>query len=79
MAKLTRREFLAKSAKVGGFVMASSVAPAFLKHTFAEEKYAEYLKAKINWRQVEGETIKVLVTRRIISTKYELSPLSSRN
>jgi multiple sugar transport system substrate-binding protein len=62
MSKFTRRQFLEKSAKVGGLVMASGIAPAFLKHTFAEEKYAEYLKAKINWRQVEGETIKVLVT-----------------
>ena len=61
-AEFTRREFLAKSAKVGGIVIASSVAPAFLKRTFAEEKYAAYLEAKINWRQVEGETIKVLVT-----------------
>lgn len=62
MAKITRRKFFGTSAKVGGLLLAQGVAPAFIKKAFAEEKYAEYLKAKINWRQVEGENIKVLVT-----------------
>ena len=63
MAKLTRREFMSVSAKVGGAVLASSMAPGFLKFaSAAESKHAEYLKAKINWRQVEGERIKVMVT-----------------
>ncbi len=62
MSKITRRKFLGTSAKAGGFLLAHGVAPAFIKRAFAEEKYAEYLKAKINWRQVEGENIKVLVT-----------------
>ena len=62
MSKLTRREFLDKSVKVGGLVLASGVAPAFIKRAFSEDKHAAYLNAKINWRQVEGTRIKVLVT-----------------
>ena len=62
MSKLTRREFLDKSIKVGGLALASGVAPAFIKHAFSEDKHAAYLKAKINWRQVDGTRIKVLVT-----------------
>jgi multiple sugar transport system substrate-binding protein len=62
MGKLSRREFMGVSAKVGGLVLAGSVAPGFLKFTRAETKNEAYLKAKINWRQVEGEQIKVLVT-----------------
>ena len=62
MARITRREFLGKSAKVGGLVLASGFAPTFIKSGFSEEKHAAYLKAGINWRQVEGENIKVLVT-----------------
>ena len=54
MSKLTRREFLDKSIKVGGLALASGVAPAFIKHAFSEDKHAAYLNAKINWRQVEG-------------------------
>ena len=62
MSKVTRREFLDKSVKVGGFVLASGIAPAFIRRAFSEDKHAAYLKAKINWRQVEGTRIKVLVT-----------------
>ena len=62
MSKVTRREFLDKSVKVGGLVLASGVAPAFIRRAFSEDKHAAYLKAKINWRQVEGTRIKVLVT-----------------
>jgi multiple sugar transport system substrate-binding protein len=62
MAKFTRREFLSRSAKVGGVLTAYGVAPAFLKLAFSEDKHAAYLNAGINWRQVEGEEIKVLVT-----------------
>jgi multiple sugar transport system substrate-binding protein len=48
MSKVTRREFLDK--------------PAFIRRAFSEDKHAAYLNAKINWRQVEGTRIKVLVT-----------------
>lgn len=63
MRKFTRREFMSVSAKgAGGILLAQSAVPGLLKHAWAQEKHAEYLKAKINWRQVEGEQIKVLVT-----------------
>ncbi|MBN2123256.1 MAG: sugar ABC transporter substrate-binding protein [Deltaproteobacteria bacterium] len=62
MPKVTRREFMSMSAKVGGLVLAQGVAPGILRYARAENKNAEYLKAKINWRQVEGERIKVMVT-----------------
>jgi multiple sugar transport system substrate-binding protein len=62
MGKITRREFMKTTAKVGGLAIAGTVAPSFLKFAGAQEKYAEYLKAKINWRQMEGEQIKILVT-----------------
>jgi len=60
--KLTRREFMKTTVKVGGWALAGSAAPGFLKYARAEEKQGEYLKAKINWRQVDGEKIKILVT-----------------
>ena len=62
MSELTRRGFMSVSAKVGGLVLAQSVAPGLLRFASAETKHAEYLKAKMNWRQVEGEEIKILVT-----------------
>jgi len=62
MSKVTRREFLDKSVKVGGLLLASGIAPAFIRRAFSEDKHAAYLNAKINWRQVEGTRIKVLVT-----------------
>ncbi|HMK66844.1 MAG TPA: sugar ABC transporter substrate-binding protein [Thermodesulfobacteriota bacterium] len=62
MEKLTRREFMKTTVKVGGWALAGSAAPGFLKYARAEEKQGEYLKAKINWRQVDGEKIKILVT-----------------
>src|SRR5208283_2818537 len=36
----------------------------------AEEKQGDYLKAKINWRQVEGEKIRILVTPAHYFTKF---------
>ena len=62
MAKITRRKFLEKSAKIGGLALAANVAPAFLRHAWSQEKHAAYLNAQIKWRQVEGEEIKILVT-----------------
>lgn len=70
MEKLTRRDFMKTTAKVGGLALAGSAAPAFLKFAAAEEKHGEYLKAKINWRQVEGEKIKILVTPAHYFTKF---------
>ena len=63
MAKITRRKFLETTAKIGGLALAANAAPAFLKHAWAQDKHAAYLNAKINWRQVEGEEIKILVER----------------
>jgi multiple sugar transport system substrate-binding protein len=48
--------------KVGGLALLQGMAPPFLKHAKAQKKHADYLKAKINWRQLEGEHIKILVT-----------------
>jgi hypothetical protein len=79
MGKLSRREFMGVSAKVGGLVLAGSVAPGLLRFARAEKKNEAYLKAKINWRQVEGEQIKVLVTPPTISTNFGLSHLSLLN
>ena len=62
MAKMTRREFVGVGAKAGGLVLTSGFAPGLLKYAFAETKHAAYLDSKINWRQAEGEQIKVLVT-----------------
>ena len=62
MAKITRRKFLETTAKLGGLALAANAAPAFLKHAWAQDKHAAYLNAKINWRQAEGEEIKILVT-----------------
>jgi len=62
MAKFTRREFMSTSAKVGGLLLAQGAAPGLLKFASAESKNAAYLKANINWRQAEGESIKVMVT-----------------
>ncbi len=70
MGKITRREFMKTTAKVGGLALAGSAAPGFLKFAAAQEKHGEYLKAKINWRQVEGEEIKVLVTPAHYFTKF---------
>ena len=70
MKKLTRREFMKTTATVGGLVLAGSAAPGFLKFAAAEEKHAQYLNAKINWRQVEGEKIKILVTPAHYFTKF---------
>lgn len=70
MEKLTRREFMKTTAKVGGLALAGSAAPGFLKLAGAEEKHEEYLKAKINWRQVDGEKIKILVTPAHYFTKF---------
>ena len=70
MKKLTRREFMKTTAKLGGLAFAGSAAPGFLKFAAAEEKHAEYLKAKINWRQEEGERIKILVTPAHYFTKF---------
>lgn len=62
MSKISRREFMGMTVKVGGLVLAQGAAPGLLKFASAETKSAAYLEAKINWRQVEGEHIKVLVT-----------------
>jgi multiple sugar transport system substrate-binding protein len=70
MEKITRREFMKKTAKVGGLAIAGSAAPVFLRFATAEEKQSEYLKAKINWRQVEGEKIRILVTPAHYFTKF---------
>ncbi|MGO9121832.1 MAG: ABC transporter substrate-binding protein [Desulfomonilaceae bacterium] len=70
MEKITRREFMKTTAKVGGLAFAGSAAPVFLRFAAAEEKQGEYLKAKINWRQVEGEKIRILVTPAHYFTKF---------
>ena len=62
MAKITRRTFLETTAKIGGLALTANVAPTFLRHAWSQEKHAAYLNAQINWRQVEGEEIKILVT-----------------
>ncbi len=70
MEKITRREFMKTTAKVGGLALTASAAPVFLRFASAEEKHGEYLKAKINWRQVEGEKIRILVTPAHYFTKF---------
>ncbi len=70
MEKITRREFMRTTAKVGGLALTATAAPAFLRFASAEEKQSEYLKAKINWRQVEGEKIRILVTPAHYFTKF---------
>ena len=62
MPKISRRKFMGTTAKVGGVMLASSMAPGFLRRAVAQDKHGDYLKAKINWRQLEGEQIKILVT-----------------
>jgi len=62
MSKITRRKFVKTTATFGGLALMHGMAPGLLRFAKAEAKHAEYLKAKINWRQVEGEEIKVLVT-----------------
>ncbi|MEW6263206.1 MAG: sugar ABC transporter substrate-binding protein [Thermodesulfobacteriota bacterium] len=62
MSKLNRREFLKTSAKIGAVALAAPAAPGIIRQALAQDKHAQYLQAKINWRQVEGEKIKVLVT-----------------
>ena len=70
MGKITRREFMKTTAKLGGLALAGSAAPVFLRFAAAEEKQGDYLKAKINWRQVEGEKIRILVTPAHYFTKF---------
>ncbi len=70
MEKITRREFMKTTVTVGGLALAGSAAPVFLRFASAEEKQGEYLKAKINWRQVEGEKIRILVTPAHYFTKF---------
>jgi len=55
MSGVTRRRFIETTAKIGGLLAAATAAPSFVKRTIAEEKHSEYLKAKVNWRQAEGE------------------------
>lgn len=62
MTRIARRQFLQKSAGIGGLVLVSGAAPAFLKKTFPQDRQAAYLSAKINWRQTAGEEIRMLVT-----------------
>lgn len=62
MSKMSRREFIGTAAKVGGIALAQSFAPPFLRFASADAGKEAYLSAKINWRQVEGEQIKILVT-----------------
>ena len=62
MAKWTRRKFLKTTTAAGAAALVSGAAPAFMKKAFAEDKHAAFLNAKIDWRQVAGEKIKVLVT-----------------
>jgi len=62
MSAMTRRRFMKTTAKIGGVLAASGAAPAFLKQALAQDKHADFLKAKMNWRQAEGEQLKILVT-----------------
>lgn len=60
--KISRRTFLKTGAAAGGLALAGGAAPGWLKHggLKAQGKHAAYLNANINWRQAEGERIKVL-------------------
>ncbi|MEE8555454.1 MAG: extracellular solute-binding protein [bacterium] len=67
MKKITRRTFLKSTAAAGGMALGggaaqAGMAPRLLRYggPAAERRQADYLNAKIDWRQVDGERIKVL-------------------
>ena len=66
MKKITRRTFLKSTAAAGGMALGggaaqAGTAPGRLRYggPAAERLQADYLNAKIDWRQVDGERIKV--------------------
>jgi ABC-type glycerol-3-phosphate transport system substrate-binding protein len=61
MAPMTRRTFLTTAAAAGGAAMLPGL-PAREASAVTEAELAPYLKAKINWKQVAGESITVLIT-----------------
>ena len=61
MAEVTRRGFLKTAAALGGAAMIGS-SPAREASAVTEAELAPYLKAKVNWKQLAGESITVLIT-----------------
>jgi len=60
MASLTRRTFLQTLAAAGGYAGFHRV--SVRAASAAEAELAPYLKAKLNWKQVAGESITILIT-----------------
>jgi multiple sugar transport system substrate-binding protein len=61
MSTMTRRRFLTTAAALGGAAMFPGL-PAREASAVTEAELAPYLRAKINWKQVPGESITVLIT-----------------
>lgn len=61
MASITRRDFLKAAAAAGGSTILNRLASP-RRAAAAEADLAPYLKARINWRQVAGESITILIT-----------------
>jgi multiple sugar transport system substrate-binding protein len=61
MARMTRRTFLTAAAAASGAAMLPGL-PAREASAVTDAELAPYLKAKINWKQVAGESITVLIT-----------------
>ena len=61
MSTITRRRFLKTAAAAGGYALLERY-PAREAGAVSEADLAPYLQAKINWKQVSGETITVLIT-----------------
>lgn len=61
MGKITRRRFLHAAAVAGGHALLQGY-PAREAGAVTEADLGPYLQAKINWKQVSGETITVLIT-----------------
>jgi multiple sugar transport system substrate-binding protein len=58
---MTRRRFLASTAVASGAALLAGGRPR-LAAALTEAELAPYLKAKVNWKQVAGESITVLIT-----------------
>ena len=61
MSTMTRRRFLTTAAALGGAAVFPGL-PAREASAVTEAELAPYLRAKINWKQVAGESITVLIT-----------------
>ncbi len=61
MSRISRRQFLGTATGLGGLVIMQGVM-GVRPGAAAEARLEPYLKAKMNWRQVAGESITVLVT-----------------